>query len=277
MENFELIEKYAAGQLNGPEKEAFELQLQTDTSLQNDVALQKQIIDGIRKARITQLKGMLNQVPVTGIIHSGISATQVITGVVAVSTIVIGTLFYIKPWRKEIAKSLVKIEAPSTPMDKSADTTSVEPKEDKTSSAISEPTKELKKKPVTSKKQNAAKPKIEVVDPTNELTKEPSRELDRSAKSHSVIVTSRIGVEINSSSIKYSFHYQFNLGKLILYGIFDNGLYEILEVNGDSHSVFLYYKDNYYLLNEKQATITPLVAIKDAELISKLKEYRGRR
>ena len=56
MENFELIEKYLAGQLHGPAKEAFELQLQTDASLQSDVTLQQQIIEGIKKARITELK-----------------------------------------------------------------------------------------------------------------------------------------------------------------------------------------------------------------------------
>ncbi len=115
-----------------------------------------------------------------------------------------------------------------------------------------------------------------MVDPTSELTKEPSREQEKLAVPQSVIVTSRIGVDINSSSSKYSFHYQFSQRKLILYGIFDSGLYEILEVNGDTHSIFLYYKDNYYLLNEKQTVITPLTAIQDPELVQRLKEYRGR-
>jgi hypothetical protein len=61
---------------------------------------------------------------------------------------------------------------------------------------------------------------------------------------------------------------------LILYGKFDNGLYEIIEVNGSAHSMFLYYKDYFYLLDEKQIAITPLAPINDLQLIKKLKEYR---
>src|SRR5882762_5901618 len=110
MENFELIEKYATGQLQGPEKEAFELQLQTDTSLQSDVALQKQIIEGIKNARVTELKAMLNQVPVTGMIHSSASAIKIITGVVTAGAIFTGTIFYFKPWQKETAAPIVENE-----------------------------------------------------------------------------------------------------------------------------------------------------------------------
>src|SRR5258708_13543046 len=99
MENFELIEKYAADKLQGPQKEAFELQLQTDSSLQNDVALQKQIIEGIRKARISELKTMLSQVPVTGAMQfgGGASTMQIVTGVITASVVITVTLFYYKP------------------------------------------------------------------------------------------------------------------------------------------------------------------------------------
>jgi hypothetical protein len=61
---------------------------------------------------------------------------------------------------------------------------------------------------------------------------------------------------------------------LVLYGKFDKGLYEIIEINGSSHSIFLFYKENYYLLDEKETTITPLTPIRDSQLVKKLKEYR---
>jgi hypothetical protein len=276
MENFELIEKYVAGQLQGPEKEAFELQLQKDTSLQGDVALQKQIIGGIKNARIAELKGMLNQIPVTGLMHTGVSAFKIITGAVTAGAIVTGAIFYFKPEQKETAAPVVENELPAVPNTKT-EPDPVDPKEDKTTSPVTpEPSKESRKKPLALKKKNAVHPKIDVVDPTHELAKEPTHEEEKRTKSQQVTVTSRVGVEINSSSSKYSFHYQFLQGKLTLYGIFDNGLYEIIEVNGDTHSIFLYYKDTYYLLNEKQSAITPLTAIKDPELIKKLKEYRGK-
>ena len=52
--------------------------------------------------------------------------------------------------------------------------------------------------------------------------------------------------------------------------------YEILEIHGDKHSVFLFYKEHYYLLDEKQSKITALEPINDAVLLKKLKEYQGR-
>jgi len=274
MENFELIEKYVVGRLQGPEKEEFELQLQKDTSLQRDVALQRQIIEGVKNARIAELKTMLSQVPVTGLMQTGVSAIKIITGITA-GAIITASIFYFKPSLKETAAPVVENELPAVQNAKT-EPDPIDPKEDKTSPSASEPNKESKKKPLVSKKQNAVHPKIEVVDPTHELAKEPTHEEEKRSKPQSVIVTTRVGVEINSSSSKYSFHYQFLQGKLILYGIFDNGLYEIIEVNGDTHSIFLYYKDGYYLLNEKQSAITPLTAIKDLELVKKLKEYRGK-
>jgi hypothetical protein len=277
MENFELIEKYAAGQLQGPEKEAFESQLRADASLQGDVALQKQIIEGIKNARITELKTMLNQIPVSGLVHSGISAFKVITGAVTAGAIITGAIFYFKPsQQKDTSAPVVENELSVVPEAKT-EPDPIDPKEDKTtSSSTPEPSKELKKKSLPTKTRKAVQPKIEVVDPTGELAKESARDQEKHTKPQSIIVTSRVGVEINSSSSKYSFHYQFLQGKLILYGIFDNGLYEIIEVNGDTHSIFLYYKDNYYLLNEKQSAITPLTVIQDQELVKKLKEYHGR-
>jgi hypothetical protein len=278
MENFELIEKYLAGQLQGPAKDAFESQLQTDPSLQSDVALQQQIIEGIKKARITELKTMLSQVPVAGLVHTGVSAVKIITGAVTAGAIVTGTIFFFKPAPKESAAPVIENEVPAVP-DAKTEPDPIDPREDKASTPTTESgttkEKQITKKAFVPKAKKATRPKIEVIDPTRELAKEPIRQ-QKVSKPQSVIVTSRIGVDINSSSSKYSFHYQFVQGKLILFGIFDNGLYEIIEVNGDTHSIFLYYKDNYYLLDEKQSTITPLTVIKDTELVKKLNEYRGR-
>jgi hypothetical protein len=274
MENFELLEKYAAGQLNGAEKDAFEKQLQANPSLHSDVALQKQIIEGIKKARISDLKAMLNQVPVSGAMQGGTSAVQIVSGVITVATIITGTLLYTKPWEKEKPASLIEKKLPEAKPNIPAESTPGDPKEEKATSVVSDNNKETKKnEPLI--KSKSVRPKIEVVDPTDELTQEPSSEKGKTDKPQSAVVSSRIAVETNTTSEKYSFHYQFSQGKLLLYGNFDKGLYEVLEVNGDNHSVFLYYKNDYYLLNERQTAITPLSPIKDLELVQKLKAYRG--
>jgi|SRR5579859_3033339 len=275
MKNFELIEKYISGELKGAERETFENQLQADNSLRGDVALQRQIIEGIKKARMTELKAMLNQVPVTGAMQAGASSVQIVSGVVTLAALVTGTLFYVKPWAKE--KQVVGSEKVVPPVEKNAmpDITATDTREDKTSTTpVIGKGKESKKKkaPLNAK---TAHPKIEVVDPTDELTKEPTTQKGKTDNPQSTVIASRIAVETNAASEKYSFHYHFSQGKLILYGNFDKGLYEILEVNGDNHSVFLYYKDIFYLLNEQQSAITPLTAIKDQELIRKLRAYRG--
>ena len=43
----------------------------------------------------------------------------------------------------------------------------------------------------------------------------------------------------------------------------------------NKRTMFLYYKDNYYLLNEENETVKPLAPINDAALLKKLKDYRG--
>jgi hypothetical protein len=117
----------------------------------------------------------------------------------------------------------------------------------------------------------AQKPVLELMDPSDEISNE--REVEATDR-QATIQTAQIEVETDSSQKKYSFHYQFADGKLMLYGPFDKNLYEILEVNGENHAIFLFQKENYYLLNEKETKITPLKAITDPSLIRLLREYR---
>ncbi len=257
--------------LRGPEKEAFEQQLQTDTSLQTDVAMQKQIIQGIRQARAIELKTLLNQIPVGGLMQSGAFTAQIAAGVIAASVVITGTLLYFKPWQKETVAPVIPKEIPAAEKEKNIDTAVVDLKEEKTSPPISETNKETVRKPSPVKAQKAIQPKIEVVDPTDELSSETTREKGKTDKAQPTVIASRIAVETITTNSEYTFHYQFNQGKLILYGAFDKGLYEILEVNGDRHSVFLYYKENYYLLNERQTLITPLTSIRDPQVNSEAK------
>ncbi|MBI3481672.1 MAG: hypothetical protein HY015_01610 [Bacteroidetes bacterium] len=278
MENFELIDDYLRGQLKGQEKEAFENQLQADPTLQSEVTLQQQLIEGIKKARIAELKTMLSQVPVTGAMQvgAGMSAGQIAAGVITSAVVVTGTLFYFQPWNKSVDKPEVKTVQPvieNTPKTEPTEITTPEVNPETKTVAAEPKKKEAKKVTVPSTKKVG--PDIQVIDPTDELTSNPSKaEKAKTEMDPSAVSTSRIEVETDDSNKEYAFHYQFNHGKLRLYGKFDKGLYEIIEVNGNAHSVFLFYKDNYYLLDEKENTITPLTPIKDSQLIKKLKEYR---
>ena len=92
-----------------------------------------------------------------------------------------------------------------------------------------------------------------------------------------VISMSSIEVDTDNTSKAYTFHYQFKNDKLLLYGPFDSSLYEILEINGGSHTVFLFYRNSYYHLNELEKEITPLIMIRDFELLEKLEKFRKRK
>ena len=113
MENSELIEKYVSGRLDGVDKETFEQQIKADPTLQSNVALQKQIVEGIKKARIQQLKTMLNQVPVGPAAQVGFSAGQIVASAITATILVTGTLFYFKPWAPKADSILVTKESPA--------------------------------------------------------------------------------------------------------------------------------------------------------------------
>ncbi len=118
---------------------------------------------------------------------------------------------------------------------------------------------------------------MDVFDPSEE-TESPAATPETKTSESSPLSKSSIVVETDNNNKKYNFHYQFKNGKLYLYGTFEKNLYEIMEFfSGNKRTVFLYYKDSYYLLNEENETIKPLAPINDPSLLKKLKDYRGAR
>lgn len=275
MTNFERIDDYLANRLTAQDKEAFEQQLAGDPALKEDFTFQQQIVKAVHHARATELKQMLNQVPVGG---SGLSTGQLAATVISVGIVATGLYFFSADMQTPAPppdKAIETVVQPESPQENPASTTPVqeaEPKE-KTDKRI-EPRKES-----SSKESKVAtpvqKPALEVVDPSDEF-KETQEPVDPEKTERTELVTSKLEVITNPSDKKYTFHYQFAEGKLMLYGPFDKSLYEILEIHSGSRSVFLFYRENYYLLDEKQNAIAPLQLIRDSKLLQKLKEYRGR-
>lgn len=287
MSKFELIDDYLTNRLSEGDKVAFEQQLASDPSLKADVDLQRNILEGIKKARAIELKTMLNNVPLTGL-NGGFSAGKIAATLATVGLVSTALYFYLTadntsesvvPQDEVVNTEAAQPENPeSQPDANSAGDVKDEVKEDnapqadKNAAAASE---DKKKKDVKTPVVADNKPKIEVIDPTEDL---PVENEARDAKTEGVkplsITSSHIAVETDSSSKKYNFHYQFKDGKLMLYGSFDKSLYEILEISGDSRTVFLYFKENYYLLDVNQDKVTALQPIRDSALIKKLNEYQ---
>jgi hypothetical protein len=283
MSNFEKIDEYITNRLGEQDRLGFERQLETDAALKAEVEFQTQVIEGLKKARIAELKAMLNKVPIdTGIKYP---ALKVAAGLIGTAVIVsAGYLFYTDSNKSDLPLITTPVEdsiiqSEETQPNDSEDSNEVTEQPSESEPAVTtqqqvQPIKVPSTKPSDNAEasQPVDKPAFDVVDPSEELTESTPTRGNASIKP--VLTIPKLNVEVDSSSKKYPFHYQFNDNKMILFGSFDKSLYEIIEINGDSHSVFLFYKDNYYKLDESKNEITPLEPIQDKVLIQKLKEYR---
>ncbi len=114
------------------------------------------------------------------------------------------------------------------------------------------------------------------MDLTQDLEDNTSYENVQKPSTQPTVSASTIEVELDNTNTTYPFHYQFKNEKLVLYGPFDSSLYEIIEINGGTHTLFMYYKNSYYHLDEKEKNIVPLIMIRDLALLDKLEEYRNK-
>lgn len=270
MTNVERIDDYLANRLSAEEKTAFERALEGDPALKSELALQEQIIKGIQKARSAELKHMLQQVPVP---PSGWSPGQIAAGVLVTGVIATSLYFYFRPE-----------EAPASVEPTPAVVTQPEPTPAEAPAASNESNQPAQavevQKPITAPRKKEVKPvqkpDIQITDPSAELTEASAPEENSGNPARAEVSVSKVEVITMAPDKKYSFHYQFTDGKLRLYGPFDRNLYEILEINGEGRAVFLFYKENYYLLDEAQYTITQLAPIRDGQLLKKLRSYRSK-
>ena len=276
MNNFELIDDYLANRLQEQDRKAFEQQLEGDPALKEEVEFQKQVVEGVRHARTVELKTMLNNVPLGG---SNWSGGKIAAGVISAGIIATTLYFYMNDDPQVIVpveETQQEIIQPDQ-IDKASDPVSI-PTNEGDKEVTSDNDKSLKEKSPEVKGKTPTpvrKPDIQLVDPSSELQKEDVTR-ENTTPGGTAISTSKMEVITESSDKKHTFHYQFVQGKLLLFGPFDNSLYEILEIHGEEHTLFLFYRENYYLLNENQTKITHLSPIQDTELLKKLKEYRGR-
>lgn len=283
MSNFEKIDEYLTNRLSEQDRRGFEQQLGTDPALKAETEFQAQIIEGLKKARIAELKTMLNKVPIESGSMVEFPTLKVAAGLIGTAIIVsAGYLYYSNNTKSElplipapIEDSLVLSEEPQPSDSEDINEIVEQPAtpQSGTTQQQAKPVKAPSPKPSDNAEasQPVDKPALDVIDPSEELTEStPTR---GTANNKPVLTIPKMSVEVDSSSKKYPFHYQFKDGKMVLFGSFDKSLYEIIEINGGSHSVFLYHKEKYYKLDESRNEITPLEPIKDKLLIQKLKEY----
>jgi len=281
-QQFEMMDDYLSNRLNAEDKAAFEQQVQADPQLAQELDLQKNLVDGIRQARAVELKSMLNNVPVSPINGGSSMLVKVGTWAVVAGLVVTGIYFYStqgeesvtgEPKTLSVQKPELKPEVAEVP---ETETEPATEKKEEPASKVEEKVKKADPQPEPSPA--PAKP-LDVYVPAEEATDEKTKQYEREQIENikKSFVTSSIEVETDTMSKKYSFHYIFKNGKLILYGAFEKNLYEILEFIGDEKpTVVLFYKSNYYLLDIEKTQPTKLTPIRDQKLLKMLKAQRGK-
>lgn len=276
------MDDYLSNRLSAEDKAAFEQQVQADPQLAQELDLQKNLVDGIRQARAVELKSMLNNVPVSPINGGSSMLVKVGTWAVVAGLVVTGIYFYStqgeesvtgEPKTLSVQKPELKPEVAEVP---ETETEPATEKKEEPASKVEEKVKKADPQPEPSPA--PAKP-LDVYVPAEEATDEKTKQYEREQIENikKSFVTSSIEVETDTMSKKYSFHYIFKNGKLILYGAFEKNLYEILEFIGDEKpTVVLFYKSNYYLLDIEKTQPTKLTPIRDQKLLKMLKAQRGK-
>lgn len=289
--DFEMMDQYLANKLSTAERIAFEQKLEGDPELNQEYQFQKQIVEGIRQARVAELKAMLNNIPVSTLPgNQAAVAGKVVAWIVAVG-IMGGLIYYftkekpvaetssvkteqVVPAQQDIQSTAVPEQTPDVQQDKPE-------QEDNTLPENETPVREdapARRNEITQTPAPVSEPVIDVFDPTAELNSQEESNgpvIEQELLSTPPVVTPSVAVETDETNRRYNFHYQFNDSKLILYGSFEENLYEILEFFSESkRTIFLYYKGNYYYLDESKRSVTPLTAISDPTLLKKLKAYR---
>lgn len=287
--DLELLDDYLANRMDETTRAAFEQKINADQELKGELDIQQQMISGIRKARIAELKGMLNNVPVPAGQTTGVAVgTKVALWVAVAGLIATGIYLYVDNDAQEIVVPGTETitpeteEAPDSDENKTKENAPTEGAHED-SPVVSSQESSSERKPIAPPKpgKKAVTPdsarKIEVYDPSTELEENNTDQVNEQLNHSQESLTPSIAVEIESENKKYNFHYQFKDGKLFLYGPFENDVYEIMEFfNEEKRTLFLYYNEHYYLLKDNSTSLKPLNAIQDADLLNKLKEYRNK-
>lgn len=276
------MDDYLSNRLSAEDKAAFEQQVQADPQLAQELDLQKNLVDGIRQARAVELKSMLNNVPVSPINGGSSMLMKVGTWAVVAGLVVTGIYFYSTQGEESVTgePKMLSVQKPEVkPAVSEVPETETEPVTEKKEEPASKVEEKVKKADPQPEPSPAPAKPLDVYVPAEEATDEKTKQYEREQIENikKSFVTSSIEVETDTMSKKYSFHYIFKNGKLILYGAFEKNLYEILEFIGDDkRTVVLFYKSNYYLLDIDKTQPTKLTPIHDQKLLKMLKAQRGK-
>ena len=276
----DMIDDYLSNKLNTADRNSFEESLQNDTTLQNEVSLQKDIINSIKDIRKSELKARLNNLPTP----TGLTNLQKF-GIVAV-TISAGALL-----------TLGLIQTSEKPL---TDTTTEKPVvtersialESETTSELVSPSKEIEKEVIEETKPSAKKPVLnqpssQPESVTTSILPTPSPGMhhieDPEGVHHNSEALPKNGLSNDDKTTTASykttlehsskkFMYKYDGEHLTLIGDFSAKPYTVLEtVENGNKKLFLKYDSKFYGISESKKAID-FSEIKNTELILELKK-----
>ena len=176
--DLELLDDYLSNRMKGQDRLDFEKRLEADASLQSELGLQKEFVEGIKRARVAELKAMLNEIAVPAPSNSSLMIKGALTAVV-VAVVGTGLYFLINKDEAPIQTELTT-EEPSIVQQAPVESTDVQKDEivahPNTETKSSEELKENKvdAQPKTEKRSETKsspvnQPSVEPYDPTKEL------------------------------------------------------------------------------------------------------------
>ncbi|MFK7899517.1 MAG: hypothetical protein AB8B61_02040 [Cyclobacteriaceae bacterium] len=279
------IEKYLSGSLSSSEVISFEKQLASDPLLSNEVSLQKDIIDGLKKHRNTELKSRLsgltpypNYINIAKWTWLGIAASGMITAGILYLTqpsiskqvIAYNTIDYQASCKKQLTDNLIA----------STDNTIIIREERSSSTTLSEAITSTNKDVQSNiEQEKAILPSID--SPNNHLfaldeereisfSNPNAKEKKESHSSSNELTANNASVDINVTYSEDGLAYTFDEDRLTLVGRFDKDYpYTIYELNFKKKMYFINYKGDYYRI-KKTTSLRKFSKLTDQDTIDKL-------
>ena len=271
--DLELLDDYLTNQMSDHERSAFEQKLKADPDLQHEYVMQKRLIQGLKDARIAELKSMLNQVPVPSQGSGNALGLKALLGTTLTLMIAAAGYWFFQDEPSRVEQQPISQTQQQTPADLPV-TAKVDAEKSVTKKQnVSEHQAQETDKNQTSAGTEHSKPSLaKRPDP---LTAPGAKSSDRSVaneNSNGTLRTSATQVTVEQNDARYVFHYRNQDGKVTLYGPFEKDQYEVIELqDGENKNVFLSFRNNYYLLEEGAGQIRSLSPVTDATILQKLK------
>ena len=294
MNNSQKIDAYFNDELSGSEKEQFLADLESNPELQKEFSLQSDIVEGIKEYRKAQLISRLNDIKIVS--SSQYMAIKVLSSAAVVALVGLGAYFiyFTNSSETELLNdnktTELVTEDPNQQMNQEPQQTNTvdieksQPEKSTSTESGDQATAsmaDVSNEPDEVTNEEISDPEVTMPEVLDEFESEMTisgTEEDISAPPSTIKsnlnLRTKLEVDVKMKR-KYNFHYQVIDEKLTLFGEFEDGPFEILEINtNEVVNLYLYYLDNFYAIDQSSEDIKPLKEITDEGLIDRLQKLR---